>query len=311
MATTSSFWQTKAGIGHNPPMRKALPFLILLASVLVGGCSSQAGKVYVRPRPKIYRSVISLSPSTTEMILSDADSSALHGRTASCNWPKGMIGRVPIVAGVKPDYERIQSLHPDLIVYDGSLFSKDEIEKLKSATHADVFEFDPNSLDEFVAKAQDLASTLASELRFNDYLNRVIVEQGAATGGKFTSTPKVSVVMGTTNGGYMIAGTDGFLADVVKTCNGQLVGPKGKNFVALSPEQLLSANPEVIIVPGTKEDFTSFESISKDPKFASVTAVKNKRVVPIESDILLRKGQRVDTLIKAVHKVIAPKGQEG
>lgn len=312
MATsTRFFWQTDSYMRHNPPMRKALPFLILLTAVALSGCSSESGKVYARPRPKIYKSIISLSPSTTEMILSDADSSALHGRTSSCNWPEGMVKRVPIVADVKPDYERVQAVHPDLIVYDNALFSKEEIDKLKAATHADTFEFSADTLDEYIMKCQDLGSKLANEMRFNDYLNRVIVEQGAASGGKFSTTPKVAIIMGGTNGSYMIAGTEGFLGNIVKVCNGDLVGPKGKNFVSLNPEELVTANPDVIIVPGTKTDLSSFDAVSKEPKFASVKAIKDKRVVPLDADVLLRKGQRVDMLIKSVHKVIAPAGQAG
>ena len=308
MATsTPTFWQTFVGIGHNAPMRRALPLLLVVLVTGVVGCAEKQ-VVNVKRRPKLYRSIISLSPSTTEIILSDADSSAVKGRTQSCDWPPSMVNRVPIVAGVKPYYEVIQKIKPDLIVFDPTLYSKADIEKIKSSTGADTFEFHVDTLDEFIQRAQDLGTTVASEMRFNDYINRIITEKGAASGGKFSVTPKTAIIMPGPGNTGMIAGTDSFLADIVKISGGELVGPKGKLFVPLNAESLVSLNPDVIIVPGTKSDMSGYTTIMSDPRFASTTAIKSKRVGVVDSDTLLRQGQRIDVLIKAVHRLIAPPG---
>jgi iron complex transport system substrate-binding protein len=68
----------------------------------------------------------------------------------------------------------------------------------------------------------------------------------------------------------------------------------------------VSFNPDVILVPGTKFDVSGADKVLKDPRFATVSAVKQKRVIVLDADILLREGQRVDQLIKAVHRAIAP-----
>jgi iron complex transport system substrate-binding protein len=143
-------------------------------------------------------------------------------------------------------------------------------------------------------------------MRFNDYVIRIYGEMGAASGGKLNPVPKVAVLMPGNSGDAYIVGTDGFLGDVIKISGGISVGPKGTSFVPLNAESLVSFNPDVILVPGTKFDVSGADKVLKDPRFATVSAVKQKRVIVLDADILLREGQRVDQLIKAVHRAIAP-----
>ncbi len=286
-------------------MRRALPLFFVSLVVFLAGCGDKA-PVKQATRPKHYRSVISLSPNTTEILLSNADSSIVKGRTQSCDWPPTMVAAIPIVSSVKPDYEKIQKIKPDLIVYDTDLFSTAEVDKLKAATGADVFAFEAKNVIEYIAKLQELGSVVASEMRFNDYVNRVMTEVGAASGAKLNPVPKVAVIMPGRSGDNYIVGTDGFLADIIRIGGGQIVGPKGEHFVPLNPETLVSLNPDVILVNGTKADHAGYDSLIKDPRFATVTAIKQNRVGVIESNVLLRSGQRVDQLIKAAHRLMAP-----
>ena len=97
-------------------MRWALPFLILTLLLPLSGCADKPARL--ARRPKVYRKIISLSPGTSEIVASDADATTLKGRTAACNFPQNMMASIPIVASIKPDYEKIQSLKPDMILYD-------------------------------------------------------------------------------------------------------------------------------------------------------------------------------------------------
>ena len=256
-------------------------------------------------RPKHYTKVVSLSPSLTEIIASDGDSSVLKGRTAACNYPPSVLLKVPIVASVKPDYEAITKIAPELILYDSSLYSPQDIDKLK-ATHADLFAIDAQTIDEFEKQLYTLGSMLGWETRFNDYIDRVDVEKKAAEASPLSPAPKVAIVMPGQSGDDYIAGTDSFLADVVKTCGGQLVGPKGSQFVPLNAESFVSLNPDVIITNGSKADLGGPALIANDPRFKTITAVKQGRIKAINSDVLLRRGQRVDELIKGIRAEISP-----
>jgi len=284
-------------------MRRALPFLFLLILMAVSGCSDK--QVQLPRRPKFYRSIVSLSPSTSEVIASCGDIQTLKGRTAACNFPDNMMKPIPIVASVKPDYEAIQKIHPDLIVYDKDLYSDQDIEKLKS-TGADFFFIDAVTLADYVKELYVLGSKLAWETRFNDYIARIDSERSTAAAAPYSPAPKVAIVLPGSNGDDLICGTDGFLGDIVKICSGVIVGPKGKQFVPLNAEAFVALNPDVIIVGGSKTDRNQPGLVMADPRFKTITAVKQGRVKAMKSDVLLRRGQRVDELIKALHALMAP-----
>jgi ABC-type Fe3+-hydroxamate transport system substrate-binding protein len=303
--TTSrpSTWQSLRAISHNAPMRRVLPILFSVFIFALIGCGDK--QIQHARRPKRYQAVISLSPSSTEVIASNGDIQTLKGRTKSCNFPPMQVQSIPIVADVKPDYEKITSIHPDLIVFDKGLYSDQDIDKLKP-TGAELFAFKANDVEGFVKELFELGSLLAFETRFNDYANRIEVEKASALADVYNPKPKVAILMPDASGADYIAGTDSFLADVIRICGGELVGPKGSQFAPLNAEAFVALNPDVVIVPGTKTDVSGVGQVLGDVRFKTVTAIKNQRVQPIEADVLLRKGQRVDMLIKAIHAVIAP-----
>jgi iron complex transport system substrate-binding protein len=284
-------------------MRLALPLLVLSFSLALSGCAEKP--MVFTPRPKVYQRIVSLSPSTTEIVASDGDANTLKGRTAADNFPGALVLQVPIVAQVKPDYEKIQSLKPQLIVYDKSLYSDQDVEKLKAAK-ADMFAIDAKTVDDFVKQLYELGSMLGFETRFNDYIERILQEQAAAKSASFPTKPKVAIIMPSPDGNDMICGTKGFLGDVVNIAGGELVGPATDNFGTLNAESFVALNPDVIIVGGSKIDSSGPGLIMKDPRFKTIAAVKGNFVRALDQDVLYRRGQRVDMLINAMHKVISP-----
>jgi len=284
-------------------MRRALPFLFLLVFVFMTGCSQR--QVKLERRPKFYRSLVSLSPSTTEILCSDADANTIKGRTASCNFPPNMMANIPVVASVKPDYELIQQVKPDMIVYDKGLYSDQDIEKLKG-TGAELFGLDATTVEDFVKQLYVLGSKLAWETRFNDYIMRIETEKRAIEGTPYDPRPNVAIILPDASGNDLICGTDSFLADVVRITGGKLVGPKGSQFLPLSAENFVALDPDVIVTTHTKDSQVNPKLIAADPRFKTIKAVKTSRIRALQADVLLRKGQRVDDLIKAMRQVIGP-----
>lgn len=252
-------------------------------------------------RPKFYRSIISLSPSTTELIGTYADYSALRGRTASDNFPQS-ISRVEVVASVKPNYERIVELKPDLIVYDAALFNPTDAEKIKSLTKADTFTIDAETVDGFIEEIHELGTLLGSETRMSEYAGKIHSEMDSARSDPIT-TPRVAVLLSGGGRDY-IAGTKSFLASAVQGAGGELVGPTENKFVPVSPEALVAMNPDLIVVAGTKQNMKGAVAVLNNPKYQSMKAIKNRQVRAVNEDVLVRRGARVDQLINALHGLI-------
>lgn len=275
-------------------MRRALLLLFALVTLLGTGCK-QAESLGGKPRPKRYARIVSLSPSTTEILAGNAVN--LAGRTSACDYPENVRG-VPVVASTKPDYEALARLKPDLIVYDAELYGEAEVRKLQG-TGAKLLSYDPQSLEEYTRSLQEIGSLVALETGFSSYLDRVNVEVNSSKGDPPRPLPKVALILPDASGLHLIGGTKGLRAECLKIAGGQQVGPDSDRFEPLSPEFLVSQNPDVIILVGDRKTF------EKDPRFVSLKARRNANVYAIQQDIVLRRGSRVDQLIKQFHKALS------
>jgi ABC-type Fe3+-hydroxamate transport system substrate-binding protein len=280
-------------------MRRFLPLLLIPAiAIAASGCGPSVVMVGGKPRTTQYMRVVSLSPSTTELLVQTQTMTPprFSGRTAADNWPKGQVENVQIVASLKPDYEKLATIKPDFVVYDADLYNADDVAKIKKIG-GDDFVLDARTIDDLIKQIYDLGSKVGGETYMSDYVDKINQARASASG--MTAHPKVAVIMPGSGGQHMITGTDSFIADVVKASGGDPVGPKAPRFVPLDPETLISQNPDWIFTSGDEKPFTS------DPKFKTLKAVTSKHVVAINSDVLLRRGTRVDGLITAIHNVIS------
>lgn len=272
-------------------MRFIRATLLALVAALAIGCD-KAEPIGGETPKHSNKNVISLSPSTTEFIGQYAlNPTILKGRTQACNYPPNMLN-VPAVCSVKPDYERIASMKPDLIVYDAALFSPSDIDKLKQAAPgATILEFKANSIDEYIDSAYRLGVAVESASRFSEYLDKVYAKSRVGRSNPPDPKPKFAVILAG-GGEYMVAGTEGFLADAIRSAGAEPVGPKSTKFETMPVEALIEANPDLIVVADDASP------ILKDPRLASIRAIKDKAVEVLKGDVLLRAGVRVDKMIE-------------
>lgn len=267
--------------------------ILVLLGVLFALPSCSENKMIVggKPRPRMYQFVMSLSPATTELYSKGAGATQLVGRTAACNWPDYIL-TAPIVAQIKPDWEKIAKLGPDLVLCDRAVYSDEEIAKIKSTLpKADVLVMDVHTVDELETFCEKLGSMMATEIEQNKYSDAMHLEKTKALAGALSPKPKVAVLMPDDTGGYMIAGKGSFTADLMRSAGGEVVGPDDAKFVPLNLEQLLTWAPEVIYVAGDGG------KVLTDPRLSSIPAIVNKKVASSNPDLLLRAGARVDIVI--------------
>ncbi len=273
----------------------------LLTLALVG-CQPKAQIIGGVPRQKSFKKVVSLCPGTTEIIASNGSSQVLVGRSASDNYPTS-VSAVPVVCNVKPDYEKLTILKPDLVVYDASLYSEADVAKIK-ALGAEAYVFKANTIEDFKKELYGLSTLLCIETSIDSYVGRIDAQVAAAKNDKVTDV-KVAILMGG-GGTYLAAGTDSLQADAVKVSGATLVGPKADRFVPVNPEMLVTQGVDVIILPTSKGTADKdVASVLADPKLRALKAVQSKKIVAINSDVVLRRGNRIDTLVKSIHDGLA------
>ena len=279
-------------------MRAALTLLFPFAVVLAG-CGPKARQFGGQPRTKAPPSVVSLSPSAAEIVAGNMDVRQLVGRTKADDFPSSVL-QVPVVAEVKPDFEAIKRLKPGLVVYDADLYNPADITRIEGMG-AESFGVKAHTVEAFKKELFELASKLGSETNVSSYVDRIERERAAAAAEAPSPMPKIAVAMA---GGY-VAGTESFVADVVKIAGGVPVGPASTKFELASPEAMVAAAPDIIVLATAKATAAAdFAKIAADPRFMNSPAIKNKKVIALPQDIVLRRGARVDAFIKDLHRNI-------
>lgn len=249
---------------------------------------------------RIYSRVVSLSPSTTELLgLIDCEAYLL-GRTAFCTVPSS-VRNATIVANPEPDFERIANLQPDLIIADASVMNPSWEQQLKRIG-ADVMVVEIDSLEDWKRTVYDLASRF---LRQHSASKRIgAVEQVEAMWRSDPLDPKPTAMVVMNARQPWVAGLGTFQADLLRAAGAEPLGPDSRRFEQVSPEQILAWNPRVIIVAGDPNEFTG-------APWDSTAAGKHNAIVGINPDVLLRAGGRVDIALEALGTEIRKRVREG
>lgn len=269
-------------------MRTPRVCFCLALGLVVAGCEPPRVSSDELPE-RIYSRVVSLSPSTTELLgLIDCEAYLL-GRTAFCNVPS-TVRNATIVANPNPDFELIANLQPDLIVADASVMNP-AIEQQLRRIGADVKVFEIHSLEEWKRAVYDLAAGFLRQRSASKRIGDVEQVEAAWLSDPLDPKPTAMVVMNPRE--PWVAGLGTFQADLLRAAGAEPLGPESRRFEQVSPEQILAWNPRVIIVAGDPNEFVGSPWDSTD-------AGKTNAIVGINPDVLLRAGGRVDVALEAI-----------
>lgn len=240
--------------------------------------------------------IISLAPSITEILYSLGLEKNIIAVTSNCNYPavaksKSKIGDINL------NYEKIVALKPDLVIGEATIF-KEAQHKLKKL-NVPLLMVKSSNLKEFkksflvigkVAGKENLAKKLILDLE-----TEISKIQKKTRAIPLEKKPKVFVEIW--NQPIITAGPDSFIGEIIKIAGGHNIVCDLKetksSFPTLSPEIILKANPDVIILTTSTP-----EEIYKIKSWRNIKAVKNKRVYKINPDIIARPTLRITEAVK-------------
>jgi iron complex transport system substrate-binding protein len=264
--------------------------LALLLLVLAGCAEKQHRKTKpVGTHPRI----VSLAPSLTEMIFAIGAGDQLVGRTSACDWP-AEAKKVPIVGAFgRPSLEVLASLEPDLVV-DVDLADDDagrkitelniRRENIRCRTPDDV----PAALRKLgvltghLHEADSLAAVISSGLEAYRHESAL-------------KTHKTSVYLEIWDDPLWTGGSRSFTSAMITYAGGKNIGDvAGMEYFEISPEWVITRNPEVIACMYMSKKGDAVESVRSRPGWAEISAVKNGRVYSqFDNNLYLRPGPRV------------------
>ncbi|MBA3725456.1 MAG: ABC transporter substrate-binding protein [Armatimonadetes bacterium] len=270
-------------------MKRWLPFFVALA---LTGCS-QPSRQYGGELPeKVYGRIISLSPSTTELIAMLNSTHLLVGRTAGDTKPDTIKG-ITIVANPRPDIEKIIKLQPDLIVVEENLINPVDLAKIKEQKGFDVVTFDINSIDAWVEAVWKLGALTQQYSQASDRVDALMAVVRSAKSIPLDPKPRALVAMGGNR--PWVAGVDSLQADLIRNAGGEPIGPPGDKFAQVNPEQVLEWNPDIVFASDPPAQYSG-------PAWKGTKAAKEGRILQVDRDLLLRAGADVQAVLSAMSR---------
>jgi len=263
-------------------------------------------------QPKSYNRIISLAPSTTEILFTLGLGDKVIGVSQFCNWPPAA-KTLPRMGGLmNPNYEAIVAAKPGLvIVFDDMLESENKFRALGIETLAVKHDTISDILDSIKIIGEYCNKAEQARLIVDDILNKIhtIKSQNQAQ-----NPPKVLVCIGHDYSqdpsakpqNIYIAGNDGFYSEMIKLAGGQNAYSGSIPNPAVSFESMISMNPQIIIdiLPPANANIDS-EIVKKQWRnLSDIDAVKNNRIYVFAEDYMSIPGPRFINIIEKIAGVI-------
>ena len=244
------------------------------------------------------RRIVSLVPSTTELLCALGLAEALVGVTVYCVEPREVVRTKTRVGGEKnPNLETIRALTPDLVVANIEENRREDVEALRAAG-VEVYITYPRSVAESLAMIHELgavtgATTAARRLLDElEPLHAVVRDRLAGR----RATPCFYPIW---RDPWMTVGHDTYIHDLLATCGGANVFADRSRYPTISLDDVAARSPEVVLLPD--EPFRFRRAHLRDfDAYAGMPAVRDGRVMLVDGKRFSWHGPRLAEALRTV-----------
>lgn len=250
------------------------------------------------------RRIISLSPSTTELLFALGIGPSVVGATKNCNYPSQALEVPRVGSGTMEGISRemILAIKPDLVL-------------CKWDTHAPLMElFDrvgiqsinlgPETLEELFGEARLLGRVFRREKESETFIQQMsdrlnsLMERVA----KLEPSQRRTVFYEVWDEPLMTAGPKSFIGEMLKMGRMRnIFDDTDVRYPRISSEVVVDRNPEVILAPSNHMKQVEFSRLASRPGWANIHAITKKQVFIINGDEVSRCGPR---LLNALEQMI-------
>lgn len=253
--------------------------------------------------------IISLSPSTTELLFAIGAGSRVVGVTQHCNYPRAA-AELPRVGGGTLESlsrEKILTLAPDLVLCKWD--NHEPLINVLERFDIPVLAFGPETLEELYNEA----SVLGRVTRCEANAERLIAEMKGRVDSLTSLVSSVplerrrSVFYEVWDDPLMSAGPTSFIGELLQLAGTENVfSDTSIRYPRVSAEVVVSRNPDVILSPTTHATAVSREKILQRQGWSQVTAVRDEQVYLIDGDQVSRCGPRLIDALEDIIRVVYP-----
>ncbi len=208
--------------------------------------------------------------------------------------------------------ETIISLEPDIVIAStmSKSGSEDPLKSIKDAGIAVAYIPSSQSIEGIYEDITFLADITGTSKKGKELIEdmKKDVDDIKKIGDTIKDKKKVYFEIGSTPGLYSF-GKDTFLNELINIIGAENIFANEKSWIAPSEENVISANPDVIL---TNETYipNAVEAIKKRPGWENVSAVKNNQVFLIDQNSSSRATHKIIKALKEMAKAIYPEQYE-
>lgn len=280
---------------------------LALVAAFAAACSAPAPQS--QPTAPGPARIVSLVPAVTEMLFEIGAGEQVAGVSSYDRFPPEALSKPKVGALVDPDFERILSLRPDLVVVYGTQI--DLIARLERA-NVPMFRYEHAGLSDITTTIRKLGERIGRGPTAHSLAARLeheFDEIRQSVAGK--PQPKAVLIFGREPGtlrGIYASGGVGFMHDMLTLAGGaDVFSDIQRQSVQATAELLLARAPEVIIEVHSGDPWPEARiTAEKDPwkALASLPAVRTGRVHQLVDDRLSIPGPRVAEAVRLLVAVL-------
>jgi len=249
------------------------------------------------------RRVVSLSPSSTEILFAVGLDAEVVGVTTFCDYPP-QAKLKPKIGSTIPNLEVILGLKPDLVL--GQDFIRPDMLAKLEQLRVPVFLMSPKTVEDIFGHINTVGRLVGHEKE-----GRLVVQglrdRLTEVGRRLTRAKRVRVFYVVNTDPLISVGSASFIHQMVEVAGGEnIAGRMTMAYPKVSLEEVIRKDPEVIIFPiGTTEGIPEAEQQGWR-KWKGVSAVAQNRLYQVKGELVNRPGPRVIEGIEVLAHLLHP-----
>lgn len=267
---------------------------------MTGGVDASGVTVELARPP---RRIVSLVPSTTELLCALGLQDVVVGVTVYCVEPRDAVRQKVKIGGEKnPDLEKIRALDPDLVVANIEENRREDIDRLR-AWSIPVWVAYPRTVAEGLGFIGELGALTGAARRARTLLRELGPLHERVRTASARRTP-VAVFYPIWRGPYMTINRETYIHDMLRVCGGRnIFADRPERYPTVTLDEVAALRPEVILLPDEPFRFRRAHVADFDAH-PEVPAVRDGRIHLVDGKRFSWHGPRIAEALRTVPELM-------
>jgi len=251
----------------------------------------------------VARRIVSLNPTTTEILFALGAGDRVVGRSRWDQWPDAARAVPEVGDAIRPSIERVLAARPDLVVLYAGGDNRDAADALTRAG-VRVVALRVDLIADFLRALRLLGALTATGAAAGTIADSVTATLDAVRRATPPGAPRPTVFMHVWDNPLMAIGGGSFMSELVDIAGGRNVyADHPEPSAAISFEDLLRRNPDVVLAAPI-----AARELREAARWQSLPAVREGRVLTYDTTLVARPSVRLGEAARSLATLLHPVG---